>query len=99
MSDLKCSRVPGYADAACSMDKLFDLMMMGFKYQILCSTRVEQVQQVSRAASLAGVAALRPARQLSVSLCTARVVRHWVAAHVSGSCMRPGAVRGRLMSV
>lgn len=30
-----------------SMDKLFDLMMMGFKYQLLCSTRVDQVQQVT----------------------------------------------------
>lgn len=29
-----------------SMDKLFDLMMMGFKYQLLCSTRLEGILQV-----------------------------------------------------
>jgi hypothetical protein len=29
------------------MDKLFDLMMMGFKYQLLCSTKLDQVLEVS----------------------------------------------------
>ncbi|KAG2487008.1 hypothetical protein HYH03_014379 [Edaphochlamys debaryana] len=30
-----------------SMDKLFDLMMMGFKYQLLCSTKLEQMLEIS----------------------------------------------------
>ena len=30
----------------CSMDKLFDLMMMGFKYQLVCATRLEQMVEV-----------------------------------------------------
>ncbi|KAG2431870.1 hypothetical protein HXX76_009363 [Chlamydomonas incerta] len=30
-----------------SMDKLFDLMMMGVKYQLLCSTKLEQMMEVT----------------------------------------------------
>ncbi|GLC39781.1 hypothetical protein PLESTF_000883200 [Pleodorina starrii] len=30
-----------------SMDKLFDLMMMGFKYQLLCSTKLDQMLEVT----------------------------------------------------
>ncbi|GLI65897.1 hypothetical protein VaNZ11_009543, partial [Volvox africanus] len=30
-----------------SMDKLFDLMMMGFKYQLLCSTHLHQMLEVT----------------------------------------------------
>ncbi len=29
-----------------SMDKLFDLMLMGFKYQVQCSLRLEQMLEV-----------------------------------------------------
>ncbi|MEW5298112.1 MAG: hypothetical protein WDW38_001152 [Sanguina aurantia] len=32
-----------------SMDKLFDLMTMGFKYQLLCSTSLDQMLKVSQA--------------------------------------------------
>lgn len=31
-----------------SMDKLFDLMMMGFKYQLLCSTKLEEMLQITK---------------------------------------------------
>ncbi|KXZ46265.1 hypothetical protein GPECTOR_45g135 [Gonium pectorale] len=31
-----------------SMDKLFDLMMMGFKYQLLCSTKLDQMIEVTQ---------------------------------------------------
>ncbi len=34
-----------------SMDKLFDLMMMGLKYQLLCSTKLEQMVDVSTVSS------------------------------------------------
>jgi hypothetical protein len=39
---------------ACSMDKLFDLMMMGYKYQIMCCTALQDMLQVSAHASTAG---------------------------------------------
>jgi hypothetical protein len=37
---------PGWCTRARSMDKLFDLMMMGLKYQLMCSTKLEALQQV-----------------------------------------------------
>ncbi|PNH06584.1 hypothetical protein TSOC_007022, partial [Tetrabaena socialis] len=35
-----CGEPPG-------MDKLFDLMMMGFKYQLLCSTKLDSMMEVT----------------------------------------------------
>ena len=32
------------------MDKLFDLMVMGLKYQLMCSTKLEQMLQVGAVA-------------------------------------------------
>lgn len=36
------------------MDKLFDLMLMGFKYQLLCSTRLDQMLEVGGRAGVVG---------------------------------------------
>jgi hypothetical protein len=36
------------------MDKLFDLMMMGLKYQLMCSTKLEALQQVGGGPGMPG---------------------------------------------
>jgi hypothetical protein len=33
---------------SCSMDKLFDLMVMGAKYCLMCSTQLDEMIQVLR---------------------------------------------------
>jgi hypothetical protein len=50
----------GAAARPCSMDKLFDLMMMGYKYQLMCCTTLADMLQVRRRGAALPAAVQRP---------------------------------------